>query len=144
MDGKRFEGETLREGDTLLVQLTVEANENVPDAIVTDLLPGGLEVENLGLGDRGTLESLVIDGTTLSERHWAAEVLHEEYRDDRYTAAVKLWGGQTAKLFYLVRAVSPGRYVNPPSFAEDMYRPRIRSIGAAMPATIEVKAADAP
>lgn len=144
MDGKRFEGETLREGDTLLVQLTVEANENVPDAIVTDLLPGGLEVENLGLGDRGTLESLVIDGTTLSERHWAAEVQHEEYRDDRYVAAVKLWGGQTAKLFYLVRAVSPGRYVNPPSFAEDMYRPRIRSIGGAMPAMIEVKAADAP
>ncbi|WP_225444438.1 alpha-2-macroglobulin family protein [Pseudomarimonas arenosa] len=129
MDGSRYQGEPLREGDTLLVQLSVESNENVPDAIITDRVPGGLEIENLGLGDRGTLNELTIDGTSMSERYWAAEKLYEEYRDDRFSAAVKLYQGQQAKLFYLARAVSPGDYVVPPPIAEDMYRPDIRSIG---------------
>jgi uncharacterized protein YfaS (alpha-2-macroglobulin family) len=141
LDGKPFTGTQLREGQTLLAKITLNAEENVPDALVTDLVPGGLEIENLGLGDRGTLEQLVIDGQPLSDRHWAAVKQHEEYRDDRYTAAVKLWGGQTATLYYLVRAVSPGRYVVPPPFAEDMYRPELRSIGPALPGQLEVQGA---
>jgi uncharacterized protein YfaS (alpha-2-macroglobulin family) len=141
LDGKPFRGGQLREGDTLLARLTVGADENVPDALITDLVPGGLEIENLGLGDRGTLEQLVIDGQALSERHWSAEKQHEEFRDDRYTAAVKLWAGQTATLYYLVRAVSPGRYVVPPPFVEDMYRPELRSIGPTTPAELEVVSA---
>ncbi|MCK7594647.1 alpha-2-macroglobulin family protein [Pseudomarimonas salicorniae] len=144
LDGKPFTGARLREGDTLLVRLVVGAEENVPDALVTDLVPGGLEIENLGLGDRGTLEQLVIDGQALSERHWAADKQHEEFRDDRYSAALKLWAGQTATLYYLVRAVSPGRYTVPPPFAEDMYRPGLRSIGPSAPAELEVVGAAAP
>ena len=38
-----------------------------------------------------------------------ANLLHEEYRDDRYVAAMNSDGGE-AKLFYLVRAVTPGTY----------------------------------
>lgn len=143
LDGKPFTGNRLREGDTLLVRVTLSADQNVPDALLTDLIPGGLEIENLGLGDRGTLEQLVIEGESLSERHWAADKQHEEYRDDRYTAAVKLWAGQTATLYYLARAVSPGRYVVPPPFAEDMYRPDLRSIGPSQPAELEVVPASA-
>ena len=32
---------------------------------------------------------------------------------------------------YLVRAVTPGRYVVPATFAEDMYRPELRGVGKA-------------
>ncbi|WP_373715699.1 MULTISPECIES: hypothetical protein [Bacteria] len=32
-------------------------------------------------------------------------------------------------MFYLVRVVTPGRYVVPATFAEDMYRPEIRGVG---------------
>lgn len=138
MDGTLFEGGTLKEGDSLIARLTVEAKEEVPDALVTDLLPGGLEVENLALGDTETLAQLSIEGEALSERYWQAEVRHEEYRDDRYVAAVKLYSGQVARLYYLIRAVSPGRYTVPPPFVEDMYRPRLRSIGRTEPASIEV------
>ncbi len=53
-------------------------------------------------------------------------------------AALKLWSGQTARLFYLVRAVSPGRYVVPPPSAEDMYRPQISGIGSSLQKTITV------
>jgi uncharacterized protein YfaS (alpha-2-macroglobulin family) len=111
----------------------------MPDALVVDLLPAGLEVENLNLADPEQWADVVIEGITLSERGDAAEVLHEEYRDDRYVAAVKLYGGQAAQLFYLVRAVTPGTYVVPPPQAEDMYRPELRGTGKAVPASVTVE-----
>ena len=53
-------------------------------------------------------------------------------------AALKLDRGDTAKVFYLVRAVTPGTYTAPPPLVEDMYRPDIRGVGRAVPATITV------
>jgi uncharacterized protein YfaS (alpha-2-macroglobulin family) len=137
-DGTLFEGGRLTEGDTLIAKLTIETQEAMPDALVVDLLPAGIEIENLALGDRGALGELVLDGITLNQREYAAEVRHEEFRDDRYVAAVKLYGGAPAHLFYLVRAVSPGKFVVPPPTVEDMYRPRLRGLGASVPTTLEV------
>ncbi|MBB5206707.1 alpha-2-macroglobulin family protein [Chiayiivirga flava] len=137
-DGTLFTGSELTEGDTLIAKLTVEAKEQVPDALVVDLLPAGIEIENLALGDRGALGDLVLDGITLNQREYAADVQHEEFRDDRYVAAVKLWAGSPAHLFYLVRAVSPGTFVVPPPTVEDMYRPQIGGVGEVTQKTITV------
>ena len=68
----------------------------------------------------------------------AAEARHEEYRDDRYIAALKLDRGSTARVFYLVRAVTPGTYIVPPPLVEDMYRPDLRGVGRAVPERITV------
>jgi uncharacterized protein YfaS (alpha-2-macroglobulin family) len=138
MDGSRFEGERLREGETLLVRLSLVAKERMADALVVDLLPGGLEVENLNLGDAGQFASVVIDGQSPAQTHWGVSVRHEEYRDDRYVAALDLWPGNEARLFYLVRAVAPGRYAVPPPFVEDMYRPELRGVGEVGPEVLEV------
>lgn len=137
-DGTLFTGDTLSEGETLIAKLTIEANEMMPDALVVDLLPAGIEIENLALGDRGALGELVLDGISLSEREYAAEIRHEEFRDDRYVAALKLYGGSPAHLFYLVRAVSPGRFVVPPPSIEDMYRPQLHGIGRSIPERVTV------
>jgi uncharacterized protein YfaS (alpha-2-macroglobulin family) len=137
-DGTLFEGGTLKEGETLVAKLTIESKEMLADALVVDLLPAGIEIENLALGDRGALGDLVLDGITLNQREYAAEIRHEEFRDDRYVAALKLYGGSPAHLFYLVRAVSPGRFVVPPPMIEDMYRPRVRGLGRSVPETVEV------
>lgn len=128
-DGQLFTGSELTEGDTLIAKLTIESEEQVPDALVVDLLPAGIEIENLALGDRGPLTELTLDGIVLNQREYAADVQHEEFRDDRYVAAVKLWGGSPAHLFYIVRAVSPGTFVVPPPTVEDMYRPDISGVG---------------
>jgi uncharacterized protein YfaS (alpha-2-macroglobulin family) len=37
-----------------------------------------------------------------------------------------------------VRVVTPGRYVVPASFAEDMYRPELRGVGRAEPDLVVV------
>ncbi|MEP7186049.1 MAG: alpha-2-macroglobulin family protein, partial [Rhodanobacter sp.] len=137
-DGKPWEGDQLKEGDTLIVELSIEARQAVPDALVTDLLPGGLEVENLNLGGAQQWEGVVVDGINLDQHAAAAEIQHEEYRDDRYAAALKLGRGDQAHVFYMVRAVTPGTYTVPPPVIEDMYRPAVRGIGKSVPTQIRV------
>ena len=55
-----------------------------------------------------------------------------------YTAALALDPGRRARVFYLVRAVTPGTYTVPPSLVEDMYRPQLRGVGRSNPSTITV------
>ena len=110
----------------------------MPDALLTDLLPAGLEIENFNLGDAKQWAGVVVDGIDIAERGDSAEVRHEEFRDDRYVAALKLGAGSTARVFYLVRAVTPGNYTVPPPLVEDMYRPDLRGVGRAVPARITV------
>ena len=137
-DGTPWKPGPLKEGQLLVAMLTVQAREAIPDALVVDLLPAGLEVENLNLTDPAQWENVTIGDVTLSDRGGAASLEHEEYRDDRYVAAIKLYEGQTSRLFYLVRAVTPGTYVVPPPQAEDMYRPELRGVGRAVPASVTV------
>lgn len=137
-DGQPWTGDQLKEGDSRIVELTIEARVDMPDALVTDLLPGGLEVENLNLGGAGQWEGVVVDGIDMQQHTGDAEIVHEEYRDDRYAAALKLRRGEAAHLFYLVRAVTPGVYTVPPPLVEDMYRPAVRGIGKVEPVRITV------
>jgi hypothetical protein len=86
--------------------------------IVADYLPAGFEIDNPNLvssGDTGKLD-------------WIADGLdpdHSEFRDDRFTAAFERKADATPvfSVAYVVRAVSPGRYVLPQAKVEDMYRP---------------------
>jgi uncharacterized protein YfaS (alpha-2-macroglobulin family) len=137
-DGTEWKPAALAEGEVLIAHLRVESAETMADALIVDLTPGGLEVENLNLTDATQWQNVSIDGITLSERSAAASTRFEEYRDDRYVAAVNLYGGSPAHLFYLVRAVSPGDFVVPPPVVEDMYRPNLRAAGRAQPERIEV------
>ncbi len=142
MDGRPFRGQQLREGEAVIVRLTVEAEQQLDDLLVVDYLPGGLEPENLNLGDARLLERLNVDGVQMDQR-WGVDIRHEEYRDDRYAAALRVWAGQTAQLYYIARAVSPGEFTVPPPQAEDMYRPELRAVGSSRPSRLVVTAPDA-
>jgi uncharacterized protein YfaS (alpha-2-macroglobulin family) len=128
----------LKEGEALIVRLSITASTAMPDALVTDLLPAGLEIENFNLGDAKQWADVVVDGVEISDRSSAADAKHEEFRDDRYVAALNLSRGNKATVFYLVRAVTPGTYTVPPPLAEDMYRPDLRGVGRSSPTTITV------
>lgn len=138
LDGTPWEGGELKEGEGLIVGIKVEAKEAVRDALLIDLLPGGLEIENFNLTDAKQWADVVVDGVQIAERAYAADLRHEEFRDDRYVAALNLSAGQEAHVFYLVRAVSPGSYRVPPTTVEDMYRPQVRGIGRSEPARVTV------
>jgi hypothetical protein len=108
-----------KQNDRFVVVLTMtEAQPQFGRIMVADYLPAGFEIDNPHLvssGDTGTLAWITN----------AAEPAHSEFRDDRFTAAFDRTR-DSAPVFtvaYVVRAVSPGRYVLPQATVEDMYRP---------------------
>ena len=129
LKGRLVDQRTLRVGELLLVHLQASTDERIEDALVVDLLPAGLEVENLNLSQGTTLDELRINGVDPRAAMSADLIKHSEYRDDRFVAAVSLQRWRSTDLFYLVRVVSPGTYTVPPPYLEDMYRPEIRAIG---------------
>ncbi|MCP5179733.1 MAG: alpha-2-macroglobulin family protein [Pseudomonadales bacterium] len=129
-NGSPWQGEPLREGDVLVAVLTVSGRQTMADALVVDLTPGGLEVENLNLTDRAPWADVTVDDVRLTDVIGDSGARFEEYRDDRYVAALTLYEGSSTRLYYLLRAVTPGTYVIPPPSLEDMYRPALRVLGA--------------
>lgn len=85
-------------------------------------------MENLHLGDFAELANVKIAGQSVTEHNSGQVLRRQEYKDDRYLAAIDLqaWHGGNINLFYVVRAVTPGDYIVPPPFVEDMYRPQVR------------------
>ncbi len=86
--------------------------------IVADYLPAGFEIDNPRLVSSGETSTLdwITDGV---------EPVNSEFRDDRFSAAFDR-SADSSPVFtiaYVVRAVSPGRYVLPQAKVEDMYRP---------------------
>ncbi|MGE8046396.1 alpha-2-macroglobulin family protein [Pseudomonas monteilii] len=131
LNGQPLDLRNLRSGDLVLVHLAVKAATQVPDALVVDLLPAGLELENQNLAQ----SSASLDNASGTVREWRdamqnANLVHQEFRDDRYVAALKLEGQQTTHLLYLARAVTPGSYQVPPPQVESMYRPNLQAVGA--------------
>jgi uncharacterized protein YfaS (alpha-2-macroglobulin family) len=135
LDGKPANPARARQNDRFAVVLKItEPAPMFARVIVADYLPAGFEIDNPRLvssGDTGTL-AWITD---------ALEPVNAEFRDDRFSAAFDRRSGAPAvfTVAYVVRAVSPGRYVLPQAFVEDMYRPD--RFGRTGTGTIEVTAA---
>lgn len=101
-------------------------------ALVVDLLPAGLEIENNRLAhNAATTDFVWLPALT--------ETKHTEIRDDRFVAALDL-DADSARQFtlaYLVRAVTPGVYQQPAIYVEDMYQPEQFGRGALGKITIK-------
>ncbi len=128
LDGSPWRGGPLSVGDMLIVRLRATSRQAIEDALIVDRIPAGFEVENLNLSDGPDAGQFSVDGVNVAQAMADSRIKHREYRDDRYVAAARLDGGEL-RVFYLVRVVSPGRFVVPPAFAEDMYRPELRGVG---------------
>ena len=132
MDGRPIDLQRLDSGELVLVHLAVRAKQRVPDALVVDLLPAGLELENQNLAQSAA--SLDDAGSNVKEWRQSmqnARIKHQEYRGYRYVAAVYVEGYGTTHLLYLARAVTPGSYRVPPPQVESMYRPSWQALGTA-------------
>ncbi|MEE9588693.1 MAG: alpha-2-macroglobulin family protein, partial [Hyphomicrobiaceae bacterium] len=129
LDGKPVDMASGRGGESRLAQnqrLVVVLKVEVTDGsggrlLLVDRLAGGLEIENPRIVDSANLRALDWLQTTVYPEH-------TEFRDDRFVASFNLWPGSgneksnALTLAYMVRAVSPGRYLHPPATVEDMYR----------------------
>lgn len=118
-----------KSGEMYLAHLKVTSDIRVTHALVVDLLAAGFEIENQNMTHSVKINDIQIEGKSVESLLKDTHLNHQEFREDRYVAALKLYPRDTTHLFYLIRAVTPGTYTVPPPFFEDMYRPEIRSIG---------------
>ncbi|MEH2546846.1 uncharacterized protein YfaS (alpha-2-macroglobulin family) [Bradyrhizobium sp. AZCC 2262] len=135
LDGKPADVTKAKQNDRFAVVLKItEAKPEYGHIMVADYLPAGLEIDNPHLvssGDSGTLD-WIEDGE---------EPEHTEFRDDRFTAAIDRASDDKSvfTVAYIVRAVSPGKYVLPQAYVEDMYNPS--RYGRSGTGSVEVRAA---
>ncbi|MCC9000543.1 MAG: alpha-2-macroglobulin family protein, partial [Candidatus Contendobacter sp.] len=117
--GKAVDPALLHQNDLLVVVISGEAQgKEQQQALVVDLLPAGLEIENARLAHNAST-------TEIAWLPELTETLHTEFRDDRFVAALDMDAGKERKftLTYLARAVTPGVYQQPAVYVEDMYKP---------------------
>jgi alpha-2-macroglobulin len=119
LDGKPADVTKAKQNDRFAVVLKItEPKPEYGHIMVSDYLPAGLEIDNPNLvssGESGTLE-WIEDGVDAADT---------EFRDDRFTAAIDRATNSKSvfTVAYVVRAVSPGKYVLPQAYVEDMYNP---------------------
>lgn len=138
LNGNPISIDRLSSGDLVAVRLDIQADRNVPDALVVDLLPAGLELENQNLAAASA--SLADSAPNLAEAirdMQQANIRHTEYRDDRFVSQVAVEEYRPVTLVYLARAVTPGKYSVPAPQVESMYISSWRATGVT-PATLEV------
>lgn len=135
LDGEAADPSKAKQNERFVVVLKItEAQPQYGRVILADYLPAGFEIDNPRLvssGDAGALDWI----------EDAAEPVHSEFRDDRFTAAFDRTERDRPvfTVAYVLRAVSPGRYVLPQAYVEDMYRPdRFGRTGAG---TLEIEPA---
>jgi alpha-2-macroglobulin len=135
LDGKPANVAQAKQNDRFAVVLKVtEPKPEYGHIMVSDYLPAGFEIDNPHLvssGDTGTLD-WIEDGE---------EPQNAEFRDDHFSAAIdrKSDDKSVFTVAYVVRAVSPGKYVLPQAYVEDMYNPS--RYGRSGTGAIEVRAA---
>lgn len=88
--------------------------------MIADPLPAGFEIENSNL----------LEGSGVADLSWLSldTPEHTEARTDQYLAAFQFRSKpKNIATAYLIRAVSPGDFVQPGATVEDMYRPALRA-----------------
>ncbi|MDF7668024.1 alpha-2-macroglobulin [Orbaceae bacterium ESL0727] len=127
--GKEIKPDQLKVGDLVLVLLDVNSRKMINDALIIDFLPAGLELENQNLMN-SSINLLEIPGlANLLQNEDNSDVKYQEYRDDRYVAAVAISDYYHKRVAYLARAVTAGDYTIPYPYVESMYHPEWFAIG---------------
>ena len=131
MKGKRVDPLAVTQSDLLVAVVSGEVvdpkalgDDEVHHALVVDLLPAGLVLENAAVGE----------GRSTAGLDWLPDLSradHTEMRDDRFIAAVTVdREDPTFTIAYLARAVTPGVFTAPGVFVESMYQPDMRARAA--------------
>jgi alpha-2-macroglobulin len=120
IDGKKPLGSApFRQGGLYQVALEITSKNTLDNLVITDLLPAGLEIADMGLKDTGSLSSL--KSTT------SMTINHVEPRDDRILIFAGAGQGKY-EYRYVVRAVTAGEFTLPAVEAACMYDPGFYSV----------------
>jgi len=126
--GALYEEPTYAQGTSYVVHVRLQCSQELKNVVVADILPAGFEVEN------PRLDPDLLPGGKFSSN---VTPTYLDVRDDRVILAFDQLNQGTQDFYYVVRAVTPGRFGQPAIQAECMYDAAIRANGG--PRTIEVK-----
>ena len=126
LSGEPVDLKSVRQNDVLVAVISGKVlAADYRRALVVDLLPAGLEIENERLTDtRRTGDLSWLPPLT--------NLTYSEFLDDRFIGALDVDAESDTASFnlaYMVRAVTPGAYAVPAVQVEDMYAPEVRARG---------------
>ncbi|MBQ6598667.1 MAG: hypothetical protein IJH79_14035, partial [Lentisphaeria bacterium] len=112
---------SVKQGDLVTVRILLESSAAVKDVVLSDLLPGGLEIED----DRFATRSKGPSAAAARQKNLT--VKQEEKRPGEFVLSGDLWKKGTAEITYQARAVSRGKFAMGSTSAEAMYEPETRA-----------------
>jgi uncharacterized protein YfaS (alpha-2-macroglobulin family) len=126
-DGSELEAASFGQGESFIVRISIDASQELKHVVVTDMLPAGFEIENPRLNPESNPDISLPD---------AYEPSYRDVRDDRLVAAFDSFPSGKHSFYYIVRAITPGKYQRPGAVAECMYDASFRARSA--PETAEI------
>jgi uncharacterized protein YfaS (alpha-2-macroglobulin family) len=116
--GREIGGNNFKQNDLIVVKLTLEKtfNGRLENIVVTDLLPGGWEIENSRIKDMAGNNWIKDETTPMSL----------DVRDDRIHFFTDMNTNRQV-FYYSVRAITSGNYMLGPLSADAMYQPEYHS-----------------
>ena len=120
--------ENARQGDMLVVQLTIVVPQAVHYLLVEDMLPAGTEAIDTSLKTSASYYGdLGLSSTDGSWGWWYFE--HSELHDEKVVLSAEYLPAGTYTYTYLVRATFPGTYNVIPPVAQEFYFPDVYGRG---------------
>ncbi len=124
-------GDTVKSGDRIKVEITLEAKNHYEYLIVEDYKPAGLEAVELKSGT-GYAQQLDHKGKETGRTTW----LYQEYRDQKAAIFIDKLKQGKHRIEYELRAEIPGRFHGMPNQVHAMYVPEIRANSSEMILTV--------
>ena len=118
-DGEQINKNNIAQGQVVIVEISVDADLNYQNVVISDMLPSGFEIENPRIETR--------DGSGLAKNK-GFEPDHIDMRDDRFLIFTDMPPKNKFTYKYVVRAVTKGDFILPAISAECMYDPSIKSV----------------
>lgn len=118
-EGTPLDINRIKQGQIVVVDISIEADLEYQNVIVEDLLPACFEIENPRITTSEKLEWIKKD---------IFESDHIDMRDDRLLLFTDLPRKKDMHYRYIVRAVTKGKFTLPPISASCMYDPSIKSV----------------
>ncbi|MBI9051723.1 MAG: hypothetical protein JEZ00_20035 [Anaerolineaceae bacterium] len=127
----------IKAGAEVRVRITLTADNRRYHVALADPLPAGLEIVNPDLAVSSSDSETIADPSYRSYWWWGPWYEHQNMRDERAEAFTSLLWEGTYQYSYLTRATTPGRFVAPPTKAEEMYTPEVFGRSASSIVVIE-------
>ncbi|MFA5162252.1 MAG: alpha-2-macroglobulin family protein [Elusimicrobiales bacterium] len=118
-----------------VVTLTVKTRTGRSFVALEDPVPAGYEIVDPSFSVESSGDAAALDKAQ-GEADWMTGFTRHEIYDDRIIAFADYLPAGEHKYSYLVQAVTPGKFAQPPAYAEQMYEPEVYGHNAA--AVVEI------